>query len=119
MTSVLAVDDSRPARIILKRALQAVRPDWRVSDAGGAEEALALINEAPFDIFFIDVNMPGMDGLTLTSKIRERFPDTPIALVTANIQTATKEQAASLAADVIGKPINAEKLTTWLEKIDG
>src|SRR5258708_6479456 len=83
---VLVVDDSKLARINAGKALRQLQPDWERVEAGGAEEALAIMAGEPADVALIDFNMEGTDGLALSAQLRETYPTMPIALITANIQ---------------------------------
>lgn len=113
----LIVDDTRLARMMLGRAVRALRPEWIIEEAGNGSEALTMNASNPFDVMFVDVNMPNMDGLTLTTKIRGVHPTMTMALVTANVQQSTQDHGADLGIEIIGKPINTAKLTGWLERL--
>ena len=80
---ILVVDDDLLARRIIVGALQTVfeKPE---SVASGAA-ALALLVEKTFDVIFLDVIMPGMDGFEVCAKIRDIVPNraTPIVFVTS------------------------------------
>jgi DNA-binding NtrC family response regulator len=54
----------------------------QVCEAGNAEEALAAMAEAPADVVFCDIQMPGEDGLWLTGQIRNKYPTTAVILAT-------------------------------------
>ncbi len=62
----------------------------------------------------IDYNMPGMDGITLATTLRERFPNATIALVTANIQDSIRRQADEIGMQFIQKPITEDKIRTFI-----
>ena len=65
--TVLVVDDSRLARMVMASAFRRLRPDWELVEATGADEALGAIESSSVDIALIDFNMPGMDGLKLAA----------------------------------------------------
>jgi DNA-binding LytR/AlgR family response regulator len=73
---VLAVDDERPALDDLARLLQASPAVAEVALAGGGDEALRLLAEHRFDVVFLDVRMPGLDGLEL-AVVLSRFAEPP------------------------------------------
>lgn len=73
---VLAVDDERPALEDLARLLEEAGSVGEVVLAGGGGEALKLLAERAFDVVFLDVRMPGLDGLELAS-VLGRFADPP------------------------------------------
>jgi len=111
---VLIVDDSRLARMVMVNALGRLRPDWITRQADGAEEAVASLKAEQADIVFIDFNMPGRDGLTLTAELRERWPDMPIAVVSANMQDDVMARARELDAAFMPKPLTDETLGAFL-----
>ena len=73
---VLAVDDERPALEDLSRLLEASTSVAEVVLADGGDEALRLLAEARFDVVFLDVRMPGLDGLEL-AVVLARFAEPP------------------------------------------
>jgi DNA-binding LytR/AlgR family response regulator len=73
---VLAVDDERPALEDLARLLEASAAVSEVTLAGGGGEALRLLADERFDVVFLDVRMPGLDGLELAG-VLSRFADPP------------------------------------------
>ena len=113
--TVLLVDDSKLARIVAGRALAAAQPDWRKLEASNAEEALAIAAEHPVDVALIDFNMPGLDGLALAAELRARFPEMPIAVVTANVQDEVIERALAVNAAFVPKPVDEAGLRPFLD----
>ena len=88
----LVVDDSLLARLTVKQALEHLNGDCEVHLAANGDEALTAVPPSPFDIVFMDLNMPGEDGFS--AQIRRRHSDQSIVLLTANIQQKVKERAA-------------------------
>lgn len=119
MTTVLIVDDSRAARMMLKHWLKAVRPDYSVLEAGNAEEAMG---HAPSlssgDLAVLDYNMPGEDGITLASKLLSHMPSGRITLCTANIQDAVRKRAEDLGLSYMTKPLNPGKVKSILSEAE-
>ena len=112
--TVLVVDDSRLARMVMASAFRRLRPEWTLVEAIGAHEALGANASDPIDIALIDFNMPGLDGLELVARIRERAPEMPIALVSANLQDEIIARARELKAAFIAKPLTDEALGAFL-----
>ncbi|MFV1851593.1 MAG: response regulator transcription factor [Thalassospira sp.] len=112
--SVLLVDDSKFARLLVKAFISSNFTDWEIDEAEDADKALALVDGKTYDYLLLDFNMPGMDGLELGEKLRARFPDAVIALLTANIQQEIQKKAASLGLDFIAKPPTEEKIRDYL-----
>lgn len=114
MTTLLIVDDSKLARIVVGKAIASLRPDWKKQEAGNADEALALIAEGEIDLAILDFNMPGRNGLELAADIRNAHPEMPIALATANVQDEIIAQARVLDVTFIPKPITDEGVKGFL-----
>lgn len=77
---ILIVDDEE---IIRNMILDYLEDDYDIVCTENAEKALDLLHSHPFDIVVSDVNMPGMKGYELLSKIRRDFPSVKTALITA------------------------------------
>ena len=112
--TVLIVDDSKLARIVMGKAITALQPNWVRMEASDANEAVAIVDGQPVDIVILDFNMPGKDGLTLAEELRARFPAMPIALATANVQDEVVARARAANATFISKPITEDGLRGFL-----
>ena len=114
---LLAVDDERPALDDLVRMLRASSAVEQVEGAASAAEALvALAHEPGFHGLFLDVRMPGLDGLELTRVLR-RFERPPaVVFVTAYDDFAV--DAFELAAlDYLVKPVSRRRLDEAIERV--
>jgi CheY-like chemotaxis protein len=112
--TIMIVDDSKLARIVAGKAINALQPEWRRVEASNADEALALIDSQPVDVALLDYNMPGRDGLALAAELRELRPAMPIAMITANTQDEVIARARSLSASFVAKPVTEEALQGFL-----
>jgi two-component system, sensor histidine kinase len=79
---VLVVDDNEINRLILSRAVEAFGASVRT--AANGLEALDKIREEPFNLVFMDIAMPVLDGLEATKQARARGDDVPVVAVTAH-----------------------------------
>lgn len=79
---VLVVDDEAPIRELLVRWLTGW--GYTVKAAASADEALALMTAEPAAILVCDIEMPGHDGLWLTGRVLEQWPDTTIIMGTVH-----------------------------------
>lgn len=113
-TTVLIVDDSKLARIVVGKAIAALQPDWSRVEAGNADEALALLESHAFDLAVLDFNMPGRDGLDLAEELRARFPEMPIAVATANVQDEIVARARAANAAFIPKPVTEDGMRGFI-----
>ncbi|HEY4684248.1 MAG TPA: sigma-54 dependent transcriptional regulator [Candidatus Acidoferrales bacterium] len=107
--NVLVIDDEAEIREGLELLLGA--EGFEVSAAPDAETALKYIEERPFDLVLLDVNLPGKDGLQFLNDLHRRDPDLPIILITAygSIDMA-RAAFKSGAQDYISKPWNNDEL---------
>ena len=112
--NILIVDDSKLARMVVTSALRRIRPEWTVTEATSADEALAAVQKGSVQIALVDFNMPGMDGLTLVAKLRQTDKAMPIAVVSANLQDEIIARARELNAAFVGKPLTDEALEAFL-----
>lgn len=112
--NVLIVDDSKLARMVVTSALRRIRPDWTVTEATSADEALAAVQKGGVQIALVDFNMPGTDGLALVAKLRQTDAGMPIAIVSANLQDEIIARARELSAAFVGKPLTDEALGAFL-----
>jgi two-component system, OmpR family, lantibiotic biosynthesis response regulator NisR/SpaR len=69
--TILVVDDDESIRVLFSKSFQ----DDDVYTCGSAEEAFGIIKDVQFDVMMIDVKLPGMDGCSFCSDIRDDFPD--------------------------------------------
>jgi len=113
-TTIMIVDDSKLARIVVGKAVSALQPDWERVEAGTADDALKLIEERPVHVVVLDYNMPGRSGLDLAEELRARFPKMPIALATANVQDEIIARARAAQVSFVPKPVNEEALRGFM-----
>lgn len=105
--AILAVDDDPIQREFC--AVYLATPDAEITTASSAEEGLALLVQARFDVVLIDVDMPGMDGIEMVRRIRadRRFDDLPLMVITGREDIVSIDQAyAAGATSFMCKPVN-------------
>ena len=121
---ILAVDDDPIILELLKQFMDAVG-GHDLSLASSGMEALDVINakDAPrFDCFLFDIQMPGMDGIELTRKVRDtaRYADTPVLMLTAMADKRYVDGAfAAGATDYVTKPFEVSELKARLTLVEG
>src|SRR5689334_3977513 len=107
---LLVVDDDAPIRRMLERTLSAEGYAVRAVADGGS--ALAAVEQEPPELMVLDVGLPGLDGLAVCRRVRERGLALPILLLTA--RDAVADRVAGLDAgadDYLVKPFAAEELS--------
>lgn len=109
---ILVVDDEPVARQRLERALTQLDASHEIRHAGNAKEALAAIGAEAPDVVLLDIEMPGVDGLTLAAL--PTLP--PVVLVTAHADRALAAFEVG-AIDYLVKPVSRERLAQALERV--
>jgi two-component system cell cycle response regulator DivK len=115
--TVLYVEDNPDNRLLVKRIL--LSEDYDLLEAIDASDALNVLKTARPDLILMDINMPDMDGYTLTARIRSLpgFRNVPIVALTANVMRGDKERTLEAGCDgYIQKPIDIDHLTREIEK---
>ena len=105
---VLVVDDNFTNRTILRIQLK----EWKMMPvlACSADEALETLRAQPaFDLIITDMHMPGMDGVDLTRKIKQRYPAVPVMLL-SSLGNEIERKDAVLFSSVLSKPVKQSTL---------
>ncbi len=117
--SILVVDDEPDVAELFRQHFREARQGTYVLHfaASGKEalERLAGEIEPQLIVILSDINMPGMDGLTLLGEVKQRFPDLPVMMVTAYGDDEQRRRAGELgAAEFITKPVDFDRLKAQL-----
>lgn len=113
--TLLIVDDSRVARMMLRAFALDSHPALNIIEAASADEALLRAEENPgIDLVSIDYNMPGKDGMQLAEALQIILPKASKALLTANIQDSVRAKAQAMGLFFVAKPITAESVELLL-----
>jgi two-component system response regulator ResD len=118
---VLIVDDEPIVREILGRYL--ARSGYEVETAADGEQALTVIETTAPDLVLLDLMLPGLDGLEVFSRIRDRAP-TPVIMLTAKGEEADRVVGLEMGADdYVTKPFSPREVVarvrSVLRRIDG
>ncbi len=116
MLKALLVDDEVPARSELRFLLGEAGGVEVVGEAGSAVEALQLIKAIPYDVVFLDVNMPGLSGMELAEALSGLTHPPAIVFVTAHSEHAVKAFEVA-AVDYLVKPVEIHRLRTAIERV--
>ena len=117
---ILLAEDNRVNQIVASRILE--KMGHSVAVANNGEEAVSLAEKQTFDLVFMDVQMPKMDGLTATKQIRERTKESQtrltIVAMTAHAMKGDRERCLEAGMDgYISKPINLVELQKILDGV--
>ena len=107
--TILVVDDELLIRDLLYDFFH--QQGWNISVAENGEKALEILKARKVDLVLTDIKMPQIDGLSLTSQVRAKYPEMPVVLMTGypSVETAV-EGIRSKVSDYIIKPFNINKL---------
>jgi two-component system chemotaxis sensor kinase CheA len=118
---ILLVEDQMTTRLLEKSILEAA--GFEVDMAGDGLEALNRLEENPYDLVITDVQMPRMDGFTLTATLKndDRFSHLPVIIVTSLESEAEKTQGLQAGADafLLKKSFNQESLIQTIKTLIG
>ena len=118
MTSILLVDDSASMREMVSFTLKGVGHE--VTEAEDGVEALEFAKKNSVDLVITDVNMPNMDGITLTAELRklDSYKFTPILILTTETGSVRKEQGkVAGATGWIEKPFDPDNLLGTINRV--
>ncbi len=118
MLRCLLVDDEPLARQRMARLLAEIaEPRCEVvASAGNAVEAMGALQQQAADVVFLDIHMPGLDGLAFAKKLGEMGQSAAIVFVTAHAEHAV-DAFALHAADYLTKPVKAQRLQDCVDRI--
>jgi len=111
---ILVVDDEKGVR----DAMEGILSDfgYEVAVASDGDEALVLLQDSPVDLVLTDLNMPGMDGLSLAKRIK-KDSSVPVVLITALDRRSVEPRLEGSAVDsVLYKPFRVDELMAVVTK---
>ena len=106
-TKILVVDDEEVVRRSYLRSLAG--PHCKVAAASNGEEALHAMERDAFDVVLLDLRMPGMDGITVLRKIKEKWPECEAVVITGYPSIESAKEAVRLGAhNYLVKPVGPD-----------
>jgi two-component system, chemotaxis family, chemotaxis protein CheY len=118
MKQILIVDDSKTMRDMVSFTLK--EAGYSVTEAIDGQDAVGKSDNGKFDCVITDVNMPNMDGITLTTTLRKKsqFASIPILILTTEADQTKRDAGKNAGATGwIVKPFNPEKLIQVVKKV--
>ena len=107
---ILVVEDNRDSREMLRTLLSESGYRYEVNAVETAAEALVLDGKRPYDLYILDIWLPGMDGLGLCRRLRERGRSQPIIFFSAMVQPTDRDYVLAAGADeFLVKPRDIDK----------
>ena len=93
---ILVVDDEKKIRLTVSQSLESL--EIPVNTAVNGEEALRMLRKTQFCMVFLDLKMPGMDGIEVLRKIKENWSKTRVVIITAHGTIESAVEAMKLGA---------------------
>ncbi len=119
---ILLVEDSATVRHFMRRAIEEENPDWKVSEAGEAVQALVEATHQPLDLMVLDLEMPGMDGPAWVRVLREK-PSLRYKPVLALAACGRRDLKEAFQNDpyvtLLPKPVTAGQIVETIQSIIG
>jgi two-component system chemotaxis response regulator CheY len=118
MKRIMSIDDSPSLRQMVALTLESA--GYEVVEASDGRDALSKLAGREFHLFLTDLNMPGMDGIELTKKLRSmpEYKFVPIVLLTTESQQGKKMQGkAAGATGWIVKPFQPQDLLATVKRV--
>ena len=109
--TILYVEDNPDNRLLVRRILQA--EDFNVLEADTAIQAIKILQSQRPDLILMDINLPGIDGYTLTTRLKDlpEMRDIPIIALTANVMRGDRERTIDAGCNgYIQKPGDVDNL---------
>lgn len=116
--NILVVDDEQIIRLLFKETLEKL--GHRVITADTGSEGLELVKQRDFDLVFLDLKMPGMDGANLFRQIKTINPTLPVTIITGYPESDMMAQALAQGPfGVMNKPFSASDIITAVNNFLG
>lgn len=104
---ILIVDDDEVVRLSYLRSLRSVCRNVAVASDG--EEALRAMEQDSFDVVLLDMRMPGQNGLSVLSTIKQKWPESEVVIITGYPTVDSAKEAVRLGAyDYVAKPVGPQ-----------
>lgn len=115
MEKILVIDDNKNMQLILRNIL--TDEGYEIVTAGNGKAGLELVHKAEPDLVLLDIRLPQMNGMEVLQKIKEKYEDMLVIMITAFGDIKTAVQAMKLGAyDYVTKPFVNEDLTLTIAK---
>ena len=115
--TIMYVEDNKENRLLVRRVLEA--EGYAVIEAESAAQALEFLAQGVPNLILMDINMPEIDGYTLTTRLRHnpKMHGVPIIAMTANVMRGDRERTMEAGCDgYIQKPIDVDLLGQQLKQ---
>jgi len=117
--NILIADDSSVIQTLTKKIL--ITLDYEVTGVKNGNKVMPLIEKNDYDVILMDINLPGIDGISLTKQIRElsdkKKAATPVIAISGNYKNYSEEDFLAIGIkDLLVKPLNYDDLVEAVKK---
>ncbi|HVV87054.1 MAG TPA: HDOD domain-containing protein [Kofleriaceae bacterium] len=116
MIDLLVVDDEVGILEGLEHQLRGMRGQWRMQFALGGAAALAALDARRFDVVISDMRMPGVDGIAVLERVRERHPEAVRLILSGEVGPGSLDRLLATAHQVLTKPCPPPRLRSTVER---
>jgi len=119
MLNTLIVEDNANFRRVLKNNLETFFPSMVIHEAAEGNEALQRVDTFRPELIFMDIGLPGENGLQLTQRIKTSYPDTKVIILTSHDTLEYREAAIRCGANcfITKASLNWEQLETLVKSL--
>ena len=116
---ILCVEDNRDSREMISTLLREADPHYEVIAVETAAEALSLNGSKAFDLYILDIWLPGMDGVELCRRLREKGVTKPIMFFSAmGVQAKDRDYVLKAGAnEFLVKSVDLDRFTETVERL--
>lgn len=115
MTKILLAEDDPDVRLFLQDEL--THQHFKVTAVSNGAEAIVAAVDDPYDLYLLDMMMPGLDGIQTIHVLRKVSPAVPILGLTGHIGQGYMSQASAYGVTCLSKPIRIDELIREIEEI--
>jgi len=119
MLNTLIIEDNANFRRVLKNNLETLFPSMVIHEAAEGNEALQKVDTFRPELIFMDIGLPGENGLQLTQRIKTSYPDTKVIILTSHDTLEYREAAIRCGANcfITKGSLNWEQLETLVKSL--
>jgi CheY-like chemotaxis protein len=118
---ILVIDDEKSIRKLFQLTLEAT--DYHVDTAESGEKGIEMARQAKYDLFYLDLKMPGMNGVETLQELRSFNRDTPVYIITAFheefFDQLKQVHEDGIEFEILRKPLDSEQLIAITQTILG
>lgn len=115
---ILCVEDNKDSREMIRVMLSRANADYDITTVETAAEAIALNGKGHFDLYVLDISLPGMDGLSLCRRLRDGGTTGPIIFFSAMVQPHDRQYCLDAGADAfLVKPADLDVFADTVERL--